>query len=181
MFVIETDSLLYILLIYETSKTRLYPHIIFQKTLNIYLGYKKLEYCVLISNDNAMNRFVLPVKTRENYDVGSIMEPVLAFCKYLHYFVSGHYEHSCHLYLSCAFCLDTLWYIYVNNRKLRHFQDYYLYFKSTCGLEVSSLFHDQSFIFPEICGSSPTRTAETIFLFIIHRCNYIHQISSSPV
>ena len=125
-------------------------------------------------------------KTRENYDAQiSYFGLILIFCKYLHYFVPGYHEHSCHLYVNCAFYLDKIWYFYVNNRKLRHFKVYHLYFTSRyqlspCGRAVLFFLPNNSFSLPETHGSSPTAAVETILLFIMHGCISIHQISNSP-
>ena len=125
-------------------------------------------------------------KTRENYDAQiSFFGLILIFCKYLHYFVPGYHEHSCHLYVNCAFYLDKICYLYVNKRKFRHFKVYHLYFTSRyqlspCGRGVSSLLLNNSFSSPETYGSSPTTAVETILLFIMHSCISTHQISNSP-
>ena len=37
------------------------------------------------------------------------------------------------------------------------------------------------FTLPEIHGSNPTKAIETIRLFIMHGCVFIHQIWSSPI
>ena len=126
-------------------------------------------------------------KTRENYDAQIYyFGLILIFCKYLHYFVPGYHEHSCHLYVNCAFYLDKICYFYVNKRKLRHFiKVYHLYFTSRyqlshCGWAVSSRLPSNSFSLSETHGSSPTTAVETILLFIMHGCISIHQISNSP-
>ena len=125
-------------------------------------------------------------KTSENYDAQtSYFGLILIFCKYQHYFVPGYHEHSCHLYVNCAFYLDKILYFYVNKRKLRHFKVYHLYFTSRyqlspCGRAVSSLLPNNSFSFSETHGSSPTTAVETNLLSIMHGCISIHQISNSP-
>ena len=90
-------------------------------------------------------------KTCENYDAKiSYFGLSLIFCKYLHYFVPGYHEHSCHLYVNCAFYLDKIRYFYVNKIKLRHFKVYHIYSSSRyqlsrCDRAVLSLLLNNSF------------------------------------
>ena len=43
------------------------------------------------------------------YDVSISYFGFVSPCKFLHYFVPGYCEHSCHSYINCAFYLDKIW------------------------------------------------------------------------
>ena len=57
----------------------------------------------------------------------------------------------------------------------------FIFYNNYCGRAVSSLFPNHSFSLHEIHGLSPSRGVEIVFLFIMHGCISIYQISSSPV